>query len=41
MQLTEAQAFVVRNLYGAALIPLLGVVVLTLLGKLPRWVALG
>lgn len=39
MELTEAQAFVVRNLYGAALIPLLGVVVLTLLGKLPRWVA--
>jgi len=38
MELSEQQAFVVRNLYGTALVPLVAVVVLYLLGRLPRWV---
>jgi hypothetical protein len=40
MELTEQQAFVVRNLYGTALVPLAFVVVLYAIGKLPRWVML-
>ncbi|MCP4006835.1 MAG: hypothetical protein GY725_21860 [bacterium] len=38
MELTEEQAFVVRNLYLSALVPAAIVAVLYLLGKLPRWV---
>jgi hypothetical protein len=38
MELTEQQAFVVRNLYLSALVPLATLVVLYLLRRLPRWV---
>jgi hypothetical protein len=38
MELTEQQAFVVRNLYLSALVPLVTMIVFFLLGKLPRWV---
>jgi hypothetical protein len=38
MELTEQQAFVVRNLYLMALAPLAVVLGLHLLGRLPRWV---
>lgn len=38
MELTEQQAFVVRNLYLTALFPLAVVMALYLLGRLPRWV---
>jgi hypothetical protein len=37
MELTESQAFVVRNLYLAALVPLATVFILSILGRLPRW----
>jgi len=38
MELTEQQAFVVRGIYLSALVPLAIVIVLHLLGRLPRWV---
>ena len=38
MELTEQQAFVVRNLYLAALVPLATMTVFHLIGRLPRWV---
>jgi hypothetical protein len=38
MELTEQQAFVVRNLYLSALVPAATVAVLYLLRRLPRWV---
>jgi hypothetical protein len=38
MELTEQQAFVVRNLYLSALVPLATVILLYLVGRLPRWV---
>jgi hypothetical protein len=37
MELTEAQAFVVRNLYLTALVPLAVVILLYVSGRLPRW----
>ena len=37
MELTEQQAFVVRNLYGSALVPLAAMLVLYFLGRVPRW----
>jgi hypothetical protein len=38
MELTEAQAFIVRNLYLSAFVPLAIVVLLYLIGRLRRWV---
>jgi hypothetical protein len=38
MELTEQQAFVVRNLYLSALVPLAVMTVVYLIGRLPRWV---
>jgi hypothetical protein len=38
MELTEQQAFVVRGIYLSALVPLAIVILLHLLGRLPRWV---
>jgi hypothetical protein len=38
MELTEEQAFVVRNLYFTALVPLVVMIALYLSGKLPKWV---
>jgi len=38
MELTVAEAFIVRNLYVTALAPLVVVLVLYASGKLPRWV---
>jgi hypothetical protein len=37
MELTESQAFVVRNLYLSALAPLATVFILYVSGRLPRW----
>jgi hypothetical protein len=41
MELTEQQAFVVRNLYLSALVPLASLSILHLLGRIPRWVMAG
>ncbi|MCP3983532.1 MAG: hypothetical protein GY723_04045 [bacterium] len=38
MELTEQQAFVVRNLYLAAFVPLVVTIALYHFGRLPRWV---
>ena len=38
MELTATQAFVVRNLYLTALVPLVAVLILYLSGRLPKWV---
>ncbi len=38
MELTVQQAFIVRNLYVTALVPLVVMIALYLFGKLPKWV---
>jgi len=38
MELTEQQAFVVRNLYLSALVPLVSMILLHRIGWVPRWV---